>query len=106
MDDTPTRNDRSPRPTPPRKPPAPSDESFLKRYGGVMVYWVVFMGILGTMVFINEKFPRMVGVHFSMWTADVFGWIMRVLGMGGKVDGIYITNPYCRFHIIGECTAY
>jgi archaeosortase B (VPXXXP-CTERM-specific) len=78
----------------------------VKRYGGVLVYWVVFMGILGGMVFINEKWPKLVEVHFSVVTAEVAGWIMRVIGMGGTVDGIYITNPYCRFYIIGECTAY
>ena len=80
--------------------------SMIHRYGSVLLYWVIFIGILGLMVFINEKWPKAVEVHFSRWTAELAGWIMRVIGMGGTVEGIYITNSYCRFYIIGECTAY
>jgi archaeosortase B (VPXXXP-CTERM-specific) len=81
-------------------------ESMWQRYGSVVLYWVIFVGILGAMVFINERFPRFVEVYFSEWTASTCGLFMRIVGMGASVDGIYISNGYCRFHIIGECTAY
>jgi archaeosortase B (VPXXXP-CTERM-specific) len=83
-----------------------SEQSFWKRYGSVLLYWIVFIGILGLAIFINERYPKFVEVHFSKWTASTSGLLMRILGMGGEVDGIHITNRYCRFHIIGECTAY
>lgn len=81
-------------------------QSTWQRYGSVLLYWVIFVGILGSMVFINEWYPKVVEVHFSNWTAATCGLLMRIVGMGAEVDGIYITNGYCRFHIIGECTAY
>jgi archaeosortase B (VPXXXP-CTERM-specific) len=80
--------------------------SIWKRYGSVVLYWVIFVGILGSMVFFNEGYPRFVEVTFSKWTASLCGLLMRIIGMGAEVDGIHITNAYCRFHIIGECTAY
>lgn len=80
--------------------------SALSHYGYVFMYWLIFVGILGGMAYANEKYPALVEVHFSRWTAQGTGWIMRLLGMGGAVHGIEIVNPYCRFIIIGECTAY
>jgi archaeosortase B (VPXXXP-CTERM-specific) len=80
--------------------------SLLQRYGYVLMYWGIFVGILGAFVTVNEMWRELVEVHFSTWTAEATGWVMRLIGMGAEVRGIRLANEFCRFIIIGECTAY
>ncbi len=89
------------------KQPAPEPpQGFLKRYGFILGYWLIFIGILGSLVAANEIYPDLVTVHASRATASLLGFIMGILGATSTVEGITITNVHCRFHIISECTAY
>jgi exosortase/archaeosortase family protein len=92
---------QSPTPAPGARP-----KPRFRDYRFVVTYWLVFIGIIGGMAALNELYPALVEVHFSEWTAAASGFVMRLLGWGGRVEGISIINPYCHFYIIGECTAY
>lgn len=87
---------------PTQEPP----KSFFKRYGFILGYWLIFIGILGGLVAANEIYPSLVSVHASRATASLLGFTMAILGSSGTVEGITFTNIHCRFHIISECTAY
>lgn len=88
------------------RPPAAPQEPWTRRYGFVLFYWLIFVGILGGMAAINELYRPLVEVYFAEWTASVTGSAMQLLGWGGSVNGIRIVNGYCNFRIIDECTAY
>lgn len=100
--------------------PQPTDESGQPTNGGgespppgrfrsyrqLFTHWAIFLGILGATVAVNQWQITWVNIHFASWTAEMMGWIMRMMGAGGAVHGIHVSTTVCKFKIIGECTAY
>ena len=82
------------------------DDGFLKKFGPLLKSWVIFLVVLGVMIAIYEANPRLVNRRFAMWTAELMGGIMNLLGEESWVRGIMVSCSVCRFRIIGECTAY
>ncbi len=79
---------------------------FLRRYGALFQHWALFLGFLGAMMALNEWKVEWVNHYFSVFTAQVMAWFLKVLGQHGHASGVHVSSAICNFRIIGECTAY
>jgi archaeosortase B (VPXXXP-CTERM-specific) len=92
----------------PARPDAPGGPPFGPghRWTGLIRHWLMFLGILGALVALHEWKSAWVNLHLSRATALLMAWIMNLVGLETTVRGVHVTCEICRFHIIGECTAF
>ena len=83
-----------------------SGGSFLHRYGPLFKHWVIFLGVLGGLIALNEWKVQWVNYHFTAFTAQFMAWLLKLLGQNGQATGLHVSSSICNFRIIGECTAY
>ena len=76
------------------------------RWGSLVRHWLMFLGILGALVAVHEWKSAWVNLHLSRGTALLMAWIMNLIGVETTVRGVHVNCEICRFHIIGECTAF
>jgi exosortase/archaeosortase family protein len=96
---------RSDTPAPPEGALPPEKRPF-GGWGDLLKHWVLFLGVLGLMVALNQWKVNWVNIKFCQFTAKFFAGVMTLLGQNGHSVGVNVGTDICKFTIIGECTAY